>query len=259
MKFLYNLQEPLFGVGNIDVQVVARPINYKHSFKNGREKHGFIYVVDGAIIDTFCNSTTKTLCAEKGELVFIPQGSIYTGIYTQNNTKVQIVQFELISGSLPEYLSKPTKINLPNAQEFMEAFFRPLTNRMSSHPFFYLSCLYELLWKIDERYIEVPKKYRKLQPALSEILEFWHENRKISYYAKLCNISEAHFRKLFREYIGMSPVDYRNDIRLSNARNKLQSGEFSVSEAAYESGFSNLSFFTRLYKKKYGHTPGTEL
>lgn len=145
------------------------------------------------------------------------------------------------------------------AQEFMEAFFRPLTNRMSSHPFFYLSCLYELLWKIDERYIEVPKKYRKLQPALSEILEFWYENRKISYYAKLCNISEAHFRKLFREYIGMSPVDYRNDIRLSNARNKLQSGEFSVSEAAYESGFSNLSFFTRLYKKKYGHTPGTEL
>jgi AraC-like DNA-binding protein len=35
----------------------------------------------------------------------------------------------------------------------------------------------------------------------------------------------------------------------------LQSGEYNVSEAAFESGFTNLSFFIRLYKKKYGHTP----
>lgn len=48
---------------------------------------------------------------------------------------------------------------------------------------------------------------------------------------------------------------FSNSIRLTNARNKLQSGEYNVSEAAYESGFSNLSFFIRLYKKKYGHTP----
>ena len=52
--------------------------------------------------------------------------------------------------------------------------------------------------------------------------------------------------------------DYRNDIRLTHARSKLQSGEYNVSEAAFDSGFSNLSFFIRLYKKKYGHTPKNE-
>lgn len=104
-------------------------------------------------------------------------------------------------------------------------------------------------------YDKIPPKYRKLQPALAEMVEFLNENKKISYYSELCSMSEANFRRLFREYMGMSPIEYRNDIRLTSAKNKLQSGEYNVSEAAYESGFTNLSFFIRLYKKKYGHTP----
>ncbi len=36
---------------------------------------------------------------------------------------------------------------------------------------------------------------------------------------------------------------------LSHQRQKLKSGEYNVSEVAYERGFSNLSFFIRLYKK----------
>ena len=71
-------------------------------------------------------------------------------------------------------------------------------------------------------------------------------------------MSEANFRRLFREFLGVSPIDYRNDIRLTHAKNKRQSGEYNVSEAAYKSGFTNLSFFIRLYKKKYGHTPKNE-
>ena len=71
-------------------------------------------------------------------------------------------------------------------------------------------------------------------------------------------MSEVNFRRLFKEYTGMSPIDYRNDLRLKNAKNMLQSGEYNVTEAATASGFSNLSFFIRLYKKKYGHTPKKE-
>ena len=71
-------------------------------------------------------------------------------------------------------------------------------------------------------------------------------------------MSEVNFRRIFSEYIGMSPIEYRNEIRLKNARSMLVSGEYNVTEAAYESGFSNLSFFIRLYKKKYGHTPKKE-
>ena len=91
-----------------------------------------------------------------------------------------------------------------------------------------------------------------------EISENWQKNDSIAHYAELCDMSEVHFRRLFGEYMQMSPVEYRNSIRLANAKSKLQSGEYNVSETAELCGFSNLSFFIRLYKKKYGHTPKKE-
>lgn len=258
MKFRYDLQEPDFRVGNIEVQNVSRPKNYKHTFPNGREKHGFIYVVDGCMNDLFQDRRTTDLVASKGELIFIPKGSAYTGVYAEENTRIKIIQFDLICGELPSYLSAPVKIELPRAYELIDAFFKATESAIAYHPFYYLSCLYELLWRIDECCASIPKKYKRLQPALIEMLERWMDHQKISYYADLCSMSEAGFRRLFREYMGVSPVDYRNNIRLINARNKLQSGEYNVSEAAYESGFSNLSFFIRLYKKKFGYTPKKE-
>ena len=258
MKYQYDLHDPMFRVGNIDIQSVSRPKNYRHSFRSGREKHGFIYVVNGSMTDFFQNCKISRLQASKGDLIFVPKGSVYTGMYMEDGTEIKIVQFDLILGELPEYLSAPRKIELLRAHEWIDAFFQPAENHTSYHPFYYLSCLYELLWKIDENESRLPPKYKKLQPALSMLAERWDKNEKVSHYAALCDMSEANFRRLFREYMGTSPIDYRNEIRLNNARNKLQSGEYNVSEAAYESGFSNLSFFIRLYKKKYGYTPKKE-
>ena len=179
-------------------------------------------------------------------------------MYLEDDTEIKIIQFDIAGGELPEYLSKPVKLNLPKVGELVEAFFNPKKNHISNHPFYYLSCLYNLLWQIDESYLRIPTKYKKLQPALSEITEYWQKNETVSYYADLCNMSESNFRRLFREYMDMSPIEYRNDLRLKNAKAMLGSGEYNVSETAAASGFSNLSFFIRLYKKKYGYTPKNE-
>lgn len=258
MKYEYNLQSPNFTVENIDILNVSRSKNYKHSYRSGRLKHGFIYTVRGTMCDTFLGNTPETIYVNAGELIFIPKNSAYYGTYLEDNTEIRIVQFDLAEGTLPPYLSTTQKIEIPNASELINAFFKPTQNHTQGHPFYYLSCFYELLWQIDDSYAKIPPKYKKLQAALSEISERYTENKKIDYYAELCGMSEVNFRRLFREYTGQSPVDYRNELRLKNARIKLQSGEYNVSEAAESSGFSNLSFFIRLYKKKYGHTPKKE-
>ena len=258
MKFQYNLQEPNFRIGNIDIQNVSRPKDYKHTFRCGRDKHGFIYVVSGKMKDVFQSVDIEDMCIHAGEMLFIPKSTVYTGIYLEENTEIKIVQFDLVGGELPTYLSTPAKIELPKVGELIEAFFKPEEKRALGHPFYYLSCLYGLLWQIDESYARIPAKYKKLQAALSEITEHWNKNKPVARYAELCDMSEVNFRRLFKEYTGLSPIDYRNDLRLSNAKNKLQSGEYNVSEVAELCGFSNLSFFIRLYKKKYGYTPKKE-
>ena len=258
MRYEYHLQSPGFTVENINIQNVSRPQNYKHSFRNGRTAHGFIYTVSGRMCDTFLSGEDRRVFVDAGEVIFIPKGCRYTATYLGENTEIKIVQFELADGSLPSYLREPIKINIPDISERIEAFFKPVENHTAHHPFYCLACLYGLLWQIDENYAGIPKKFKKLQPALSEISEYYRQNEPISHYARLCGMSEVNFRRLFREYTGLTPIDYRNDIRLTNARFKLQSGEYNVSEAAEAAGFSNLSFFIRLYKKKFGYTPKKE-
>ena len=257
MKYQYNLNNPSFRVCDIDIQRVSRPLGYKHSFKSGRAKHGFVYTVKGRMQDVFYEDSEELISA-RGELVFIPKGCVSTGIYLDEETEIKIVQFDVSHGELPEYLEKPTKLTLPNVGELIGAFFTPTESSTAAHPFYYLSCLYKLFWQIDESYSRLPKKYRKLGAALSEIAESFNKNESVAYYAALCDMSEGNFRRLFREYMGVSPIEYRNDLRLASAKNKLQSGEYNVSETAELCGFTNLSFFTRLYKKKYGYTPRNE-
>lgn len=258
MRYEYHLQPPSFTVQNIDILSVSREKNYRHSYRNGRLKHGFIYTVRGEMCDTFLLDGGESLSVKAGELIFIPKGCAYSGTYLEDGTQIRIVQFDLANGELPAYLSTPQKLDIPNAREMIDAFFTPIQTSMSDHPFYFLSCLYQLLWQIDERYSKIPTKYKKLQAAIKEISEHSEQNVPIGDYAALCGMSEVNFRRLFREFMQQSPIEYRNEIRLKNAKIKLQSGEYNVSEAAEASGFSNLSFFIRLYKKKYGYTPKKE-
>jgi transcriptional regulator GlxA family with amidase domain len=71
----------------------------------------------------------------------------------------------------------------------------------------------------------------------------------MSYYSELCGVSESCFRRLFKEYTGQSPIEYRNSIRIANLKRLLSSGEFKINEAAYLVGFNNMSFFYEVYNK----------
>ncbi len=255
MKFQHRLQEPSFRVKNIDIQKVKRPKNFTHYFRNGRIKHGFIYIVSGKMGVVLKNNVKQDFFAGTGELIFIPKNTVYSARYIEENTEIKIVQFDTDCEGLPQHLAVPSKIEFLGAKEIIENFFKPLENELFRHPFYYLSLIYELLWRIEESILSLPQKYKKLKPALSEISERFYENAKVSYYASLCGTSEVNFRRIFKEYMGISPVEYRNEIRLKNARFMLESEEYNVSETAEKCGFTNLSFFIRLFKKKYGHTP----
>lgn len=258
MRFEYDLQQPGFTVGNIAIVNSVREKNYRHSYRNGRAKHGFVYLVQGKMTYNFYGEHAGDLILEEGDLLFAPKGCKYIATYDEDDSQVQVIHFDLIDGVLPPYLSKPVKIQLPQAKDSIGAFFSHHEVRTTRHPFYYLSCLYHLLWQIDALNADIPHKYKKLKNALHVISEHYTQNASVAYYAGLCDMSEGNFRRLFREYTGSSPIDYRNDLRLSSAQVMLQSGEYNVSEAAELCGFSNLSFFTRLYKRKFGYTPKEE-
>ncbi|EOU2011906.1 helix-turn-helix domain-containing protein, partial [Clostridium perfringens] len=53
-------------------------------------------------------------------------------------------------------------------------------------------------------------------------------------------------------------LDYINHIRCINARNLILYNGYTISESAYKSGFNNLSYFSKTYKKYMGLLPSEE-
>lgn len=68
--------------------------------------------------------------------------------------------------------------------------------------------------------------------------------------------SSAHLNRLFRTHFDMTPYAYLRENKFRYARNLLQNTDMSVSEIAYEIGYSNLSHFFSGFKRHYGLTPG---
>ena len=251
MKKFYTPGRNTFFADSIEMLVATRNCGYWSGNRNGRIKHAFIYTETGAIVYQFIDRSLPPIEAKAGEVVFLPKATAYTSQYLENGTRVKIVQFDLLFGTLPDFLSAPTRIEVMRAGEMIDGFF----SEARPHPLLCLSRLCELIYRIGRENEIHPVKFKKLKVALDDIHTNLTQNRKISYYAELCDMSEPGFRRLFREYTGESPVDYRNSLRLEQARLLMENGECNVSEAAEAVGFSNLSFFIRLYKKKYGHTP----
>jgi len=73
--------------------------------------------------------------------------------------------------------------------------------------------------------------------------------------AKLGGISETKMKDLFRQVFGDSIYNYYQTARMEEAAYLLRHKNYSVSEAGYQLGFSNLSHFTRLFERHHQQKP----
>lgn len=104
-----------------------------------------------------------------------------------------------------------------------------------------------------------PHRTHKSLGRLKDILKYVETNYQdkisIADAAGICGFSQSHFMKFFKKSMSVSFTDYLNDYRLTMASRLLVSSEDSVSNIASETGFDNLSYFNRMFKKKYQCTP----
>lgn len=122
----------------------------------------------------------------------------------------------------------------------------------------------ELLYLLFRRLsIRENKNYRsinnadaeKLMMIRNEILNDLSAPPVLEELSKMAAMSETKLNQLFKQTFGDSIYNYFQKARMEEAAFLLKQANRSVSETGYELGFSNLSHFSRLFKKHYGMTP----
>lgn len=83
-----------------------------------------------------------------------------------------------------------------------------------------------------------------------------HEEWPITRLAGVSGVSEAHFARSFKEAFGIPPHRYLLTRRIERAGALLRDTDLSITEIAFQTGWSSLGSFGRTFRDITGHSPG---
>lgn len=122
----------------------------------------------------------------------------------------------------------------------------------------------DLISIVGEYIIEAETRIMELQnhrerDGVHDAMEFarlhFREAISLKDAADAARLSPSRFAHIFRERTGTNFVSYVNELRIGRAKNLLSNTGLRVLEAAYQSGFRNLSHFNHVFRKKTGFSP----
>ncbi len=100
-----------------------------------------------------------------------------------------------------------------------------------------------------------PRDIQELLKAKDKIEEDWNEVSPNSKLAENAGMSLSKFKNLFKQVFGKSPYQYSLTFRMDKAMELLLTKDYSVSEVGHLIGYSNLSQFSRIFKRTHSVLP----
>ena len=83
-----------------------------------------------------------------------------------------------------------------------------------------------------------------------------HEEWPVRRLARVSGVSEAHFARSFKEAYGLPPHRYLLTRRIERAAALLRESDLSITEIAFQTGWSSLGTFGRTFRDVTGESPG---
>ncbi len=110
---------------------------------------------------------------------------------------------------------------------------------------------------LDKRTSGREEKARLVAETIREIVarQYADPDLNVQKIADMLRMSHVYLGQVFKEQEGITVVDCINETRLAQARLYLEQQQMTVAEIMEKVGFSNESYFYRLFKRRYGTTP----
>lgn len=155
-----------------------------------------------------------------------------------------------ISGGADGYIQKPFQVNYIKVR-----IVRILEERRRLRE--------QLLHKLQDNNLLIaePEKVENmddlfLRKFVARIEEVYSDSEfNIEKLSDTLGLSRGHLHRKIKELTGTTPVDFLRNYRLGKAAQLLKQKQYSVSEIAYQTGFSSPAYFSKCFKVVYNMTP----
>lgn len=237
---------------------------YDNEFENGHKveyvasgrKSNLLHLVTSGEREYIINS--KRFTVTSGNVIFIPDKTKYRtkAVAVGENACNGIgICFDMVESPNQKILLPPDvyyewgNINLKVTDNFYTV--SELNKNAPANTLSLKTAVFKLLHSLLSSELSFSRNNMLIKPALTFIAENYKENLPVKVYADQCNLSESYFRKIFLECMGMSPLDYRNEMRFAEAKRMYQNN-YTLQQIAEEVGFLDASYLSKLYKKHTG-------
>jgi AraC-like DNA-binding protein len=95
---------------------------------------------------------------------------------------------------------------------------------------------------------------------IQEAMAFMEKNMDnaeltIDQFADALNMGRTVFYNKLKTTLGLTPIDFVQEMRIKRAVQLMKSGDFTIVEIAYQTGFNDPKYFSRSFKKHLGSSP----
>lgn len=118
--------------------------------------------------------------------------------------------------------------------------------------------LYSMLLELKEHVTQTAAGLQKKQHMLTQAMYYLAEEKdpELEKIAVRLGISKSHFCRIFKEFTGYRPFEYMNLLRIQKGKELLKDSRMSIQEIAGAVGYESHSYFSMLFKRYVGMTPG---
>lgn len=234
-------------------------------FTHWHEHMELLYFTKGSCLMT-CNG--QTFPVEAGDLVVVNSNEIHSYASADNLEHFYVILY-------PHFFSDISFRNfrfqsLIKSDVFVKErifdMYKEYANRRVGNDMMIKSYAYSLITYLmrqfsviqisDKDYNSHILKLNRLDQVLKYISDHYNEKISIPKLAEQIFLTESHFCRFFKKSTGKTPVNYINELRVERAAVLLKNTDESITKIAAHVGFDDVNYFSRVFKKEKGISPG---
>ena len=109
--------------------------------------------------------------------------------------------------------------------------------------------------RLPEKPVTTEQRRKTIITLIDWIEQNYTEHITLATLSEVAGTGEKYLCRFFKTYTGNTPIDYVNRLRVERACLKMAEERRNVTEAAFESGFNDMSYFSKIFKRYKGVTP----